>query len=385
MSRHYSVPVIMLHSTGAEKHSWPYRYLSESVSLFLKKIDYLLGNGYQFIFHDDLYFYMKEGRALPDKSVMLTFDDGYLDNWVIVFPLLKERGVKFTIYVSREFVDPSPNARPTLDDVKEGRIAEQQLQILGYLSWEEMRIMQGSGLVDIQSHTSTHTWHFTGADIIDFYHPGNAGHYPWMYWNNRPAEKPFWLAKAPDDALWGLPIHTNARAMIARRYLDTTQLSGHLTAYVQDRGGRDFFLQESWKEKLQQQVREHAESRREGRHETDEEYRSRMHYELHGNKSAIEEHLGKEVRYLCWPGGAYSEQLMRLADSCGYAATTVKQGSNTIGDDPRTVNRISSGNPSGANHFPWKYSLFTLQFYISRFQKRFWALSLDALYRRRSR
>lgn len=385
MSRHYSVPVIMLHSIGAEKHSWPYRYLSESVSLFLKKIDYLLGNGYHFIFHDDLYFYMKEGRAIPEKAIMLTFDDGYLDNWVIVFPLLKERGVKFTIYVSREFVDPVPHARPNLEDVKAGRITEQQLQVLGYLSWEEMRIMYASGLVDIQSHTSSHTWHFTGADIVDFYHPGNAGEYPWMHWNNRPGEKPHWLAQAPDDALWGLPIYSNSRAMIANRYLENPRLSAHLAAYVQDRGGREFFLQDTWKEELQRQVQENAGWLREGRHETPEEYRARMRYELLGSKSAIEENVGKEVRYLCWPGGAYSETLMRLAGSCGYAATTVKQGSNTVGDDPSMVNRISFGNPSGSNRFPWKYPLFTLQFYISRFQKRFWALSLDALYRRRFR
>lgn len=382
MSRHYSVPVLMLHSVGAEKENWPYNYLSESVSQFKKKIEYLLAKGHSFIFHDDVYHYMRDGRAIPEKAIMLTFDDGYLDNWVIVYPILKELGVKFTIYVSQEFVDPSPTCRPNLDDVNAGKINAGQLQLLGYLSWEEMRVMEASGLVDIQSHTSTHTWQFTDGNIIDFYNPGNAATYPWIYWNNYPDKKPRWLAEDIGNDLWGLPIYSNKRAMIARRYLEDVQSKERITDHVKKQGGSEFFQRLNWKEELRKLVKAHRVPAEKARFESQDEWRERLHYELSGNKAAIEKNLNKEVQYLCWPGGAYNEELINLAGEYGYWASTVKQGGNTIGDDPRFVHRISSGNPSGAHRFPWKYSLFTLQFYISRFQRKYWAVALDSVYRR---
>lgn len=384
MRRQYSVPVIMLHSVGADRYNWPYQYLSESVDLFQSKLDYLLAKGYRFIFHDDLYHYMRDGKAIPEKAIMLTFDDGYLDNWVIVYPILKDRGVKFTIYVSQEFVDPSPTCRPNLDDVKAGKIKDGQLQLLGYLSWEEMRIMEASGLVDIQSHTSTHTWQFTDGDILDFYNPANEAIYPWMYWNSYPGKKPRWITENKTDDLWGLPIYSNKRAMIARRYQEDVQLKERVTVYVKKQGGCEFFQRHNWKDELNNLVKTQCDPAEKARFESKDELRKRLNYELSGNKTAIEKNLQKEVRYLCWPGGAYNEDLIKLAGEYGYWASTVKRGTNTIGDDSIFVHRISSGNPTGALRIPWKYPLFTLQFYISRFQKRFWALSIDKLYRLRT-
>jgi peptidoglycan/xylan/chitin deacetylase (PgdA/CDA1 family) len=381
MIRHYSVPVLMLHSVGAERENWPCSYLSESVSLFKEKIEYLLAKGHRFIFHDDAYHYMRNGRAIPEKAIMLTFDDGYLDNWVNVFPILKERGVKFTIYVSQEFVDPSPTCRPNLDDIKAGKIQDGQLQLLGYLCWEEMRAMEASGLVDIQSHTSTHTWQFTDGNIIDFYNPANETVYPWLYWNHYPGKKSRWVTEYIRDDLWGLPIYSNKRAMIARRYLEDEQLKERITAHVKKQGGSEFFQRPNWQEELNNLVKAYRVPAEQAPFESEDEWRERLYYELSDNKAAIEKNLKKEVRYLCWPGGAYNEELIKLAGEYGYWASTVKQGSNTIGDDPRFVHRIPSGNPSGSHRFPWKYSLFTLQFYISRFQRKYWALALDKLYR----
>lgn len=384
MNEQYPVPALMFHSIGAEKKIWPYSYLSESVNLFRKKMEYLLAKGYHFIFHDDLYHYMRDNRPLPDRALMLTFDDGYLDNWVVVYPILRECGVKFTIYVSQEFVDPSPAPRPTLEDVNAGKIREHELQVLGYLSWEEMRIMEASGLVDIQSHTSTHTWHFTDGNILDYYNPHNKPVYPWVYWNNNPEEKPFWLKESGIDNLWGIPIYTNKRAMIARRYMENDELKQHLALHVREHGGKDFFHRQNWEEELHGIARRYRTRCEKVHNENAEEHKERMHHELVDNKAAIERHLRKEVRYVCWPGGAYNDELIRLAEESGYWATTVKEGNNVFGDNPRGVHRISSGNPAGAQRFPWKYTLFTLQFYLSRFQRKYWALALDGLYRRTS-
>jgi len=380
--RGYAVPVIMFHSVGVSETDWCYNHLSETVELFEKKINYLLRKGYHFIFHKDLYQYMRGAASGRTKSIMLTFDDGFLDNWVIVYPILKKKGIRFTIYVSREFVDPGDTCRPTLDNVRAGKAKTSDLQLLGHLAWPEMREMQNSGLVDIQSHTATHTWHFCGEKIIDFYSPENACEYPWMSWNRNPRKKPYWAKEKYNRELLGMPIYENQRSMIARRYLPDESLNLHLREVVSKAGEESFFQQNGWRNRL----RDHVNAYKDqygliGRFETDAENENRMRYELLENKQTIERCLDKEADFLCWPGGAYNRRLIELAETFGYRATTVKEGNNRIHDDYRKVNRISSGNPIGADRFPWKYPVFTLSYYIARFQNKPWVIFFDRLYR----
>jgi peptidoglycan/xylan/chitin deacetylase (PgdA/CDA1 family) len=381
MHKQQHIPAVMFHSIGADRLNWPYRFLSEDIGLFEQKIDYLIERGWSFIHHEDLYAYMARNKPLPPQSLMLTFDDGYLDNWVVVFPILKKRGVRFTIYVSQEFVDPSGVCRPTLDDVWAGRCTQNELQILGYLSWAEMRAMESSGLADIQSHTSTHTWHFTGSKVLDFFHPGNAHAYPWIVWNHSLEMKYSWPRELRCDDLWGLPVYEHRRSMDAWRYHEDSVLAESLKGHVSARGGAEYFSSPVWREELMNIVRRHQYNGDSGRMESPTERHERLMYELAGNRVAIEKALDKDVLFLCWPGGAYSDELIGLASDCGYLASTVKLGRNSYGDDPRFVYRISSGNPSGAHRFPWKFPLFTLRFYMDRFQGKTWAMALDRIYR----
>ena len=72
---------------------------------------------------------LAQGVPLAEKSVMITFDDGYASNYTLAFPLLKEFGAKAVI---------SPI-------VQEG--------VPGYLTWDMCREMAASGLVEFGSHT----------------------------------------------------------------------------------------------------------------------------------------------------------------------------------------------------------------------------------------
>ena len=54
--------------------------------------------------------------------------------------------------------------------------------------------MEKSGLVDIQSHSMSHTWYYTNPELIDFYSPienSLVNKYPWISWNENPVQKPF--------------------------------------------------------------------------------------------------------------------------------------------------------------------------------------------------
>ncbi|MBU3091212.1 polysaccharide deacetylase family protein [Clostridium sp. CF011] len=96
-----SVPVLMYHSITSGK--------SDSNSLpietFKEQMKYLKDNGYQTITLTDLYKYFMNQKPLPEKSVVLTFDDGYENNYTAMFPVLKEYNFKAAIFVITSHID----------------------------------------------------------------------------------------------------------------------------------------------------------------------------------------------------------------------------------------------------------------------------------------
>jgi peptidoglycan/xylan/chitin deacetylase (PgdA/CDA1 family) len=109
--------------------------LSVIPSDFYEQMNYLVTNHYTTITPDDLYTALKNKKSLPPKSVLLTFDDGYADFYQNAFPILKELNLKATVFVVTGFVGD-----------KEGR----------YLSWDQIKEIDKSGLVTIGSHTIGH-------------------------------------------------------------------------------------------------------------------------------------------------------------------------------------------------------------------------------------
>lgn len=96
------------------------------------QLDYLAQNGYTTITMLD-FIEAKNGRfQMPAKPIMLTFDDGYEDNYTNMLPLVEQRNMKAVIYV----------------------IANQIGQ-KGYLSFEQLRDMQTRG-IEIGNHTADH-------------------------------------------------------------------------------------------------------------------------------------------------------------------------------------------------------------------------------------
>lgn len=108
---------------------------------------YLKEHGYETITMSQLIDYAKGVGGLPEKPVMLTFDDGYESFYGYVYPLLQKYNMKAVLSVVGEFVDrytknPDHNLRYSC------------------LDWDEVREMQASGLVEIQNHT--YDMHSTG-------------------------------------------------------------------------------------------------------------------------------------------------------------------------------------------------------------------------------
>jgi len=317
------VPVVMFHSIGLKKTEWVYSHLSEPLDAFEEKIAALAQAGFHFIHWHELYEYMQGRRRLTLPAVMLTFDDGYLDNWVFAYPILKKYGAKGTIFVTPEFVDPREVVRPNLEEIWQGRRAEKDLEDFGFLSWPEMRVMEKERIMDIQSHALTHTWYFSSPKVVDFVGPGER-RFPWLDWNSSPESKPYYMGASRKEPLLGTPVYEHRPALVCRRFFPPAEVAEGISTFLRNETDRKFFGQTVWKKQLQD--RHDLLFRRYQSDcgvETEDQYRERVFQELLESRRTIEAQLEKEVRYISWPGGWYDGVVAALARQAGYKSWTL--------------------------------------------------------------
>lgn len=96
--------------------------------------------GYQTIDVQDLIDFVEGVKDLPEKSVMLTFDDGYYSNYRLVYPILKRENMKAIFF-------------PIGVSVGKKHYKGTELEMMRHYSIEDMQEMQASGLVEFGSHT----------------------------------------------------------------------------------------------------------------------------------------------------------------------------------------------------------------------------------------
>ena len=105
------IPVLMYHKIGDDKDN-------DAVireDLFREQMKFLKDNGYNPLTMDQLYDYVVNGTAVPEKPVVLTFDDGYADTYSIVYPIMKEYGFAATVFINPGDV----GTRLTWDQIRE--------------------------------------------------------------------------------------------------------------------------------------------------------------------------------------------------------------------------------------------------------------------------
>lgn len=135
------VPILMYHYVSEPpEEADEYRTdLSVSPANFRRQMSYLAENGFTTISLYDLSLAVTARKALPEKPIILTFDDGYLDNYENAFPILQEFGFQGTFFIVTEFVDLG---RP------------------GYMTWPMIEELAAAGM-GVEPHSKTH------ADLSD--------------------------------------------------------------------------------------------------------------------------------------------------------------------------------------------------------------------------
>ncbi|MDI6809217.1 MAG: polysaccharide deacetylase family protein [Candidatus Eisenbacteria bacterium] len=336
-----AVPVLYYHSINDECLNPAWAHLSCPVRTFETQMAYLKRRGFRAITLDQLHDHILGRKILEEKSVVITFDDGFLDNWVYAFPILKRLGLKGTVFLSTDFIDPKAGVRPTARH-GEGR-GSTRIESKGYLSWQEIETMAKSGVFDFQSHASSHTWLFSSDRIVDFHHPNDC--YFWLDWNYFPEHKPYWLTSYPvTPAPFGTPVFSHGKALEVTRFIENPSFSAEIVSFVERNGGTAFFSKPGWKEDLTKHSQEIAVSVPPGRLETESERNERLRGELAGSRQIISSKLNASVNFLAWPGGGKNENSIRIAlNDAGYLATAGKGERNIPFGKASTFTRISGG------------------------------------------
>ncbi len=344
------VPVLMFHSVGMSEPGWVWQQLSERADAFEGFLKLLAARGYRTITLAELHDHMSGVRPCEPRSVGLAFDDGYLDNWVTVYPLLKKYGMRGTVHVNPDFVDPGNELRPRLDESSGDGADSAALDQTGFMNWAELEQVDQSGVLDVQSHSLTHTWYFTGPSIVDFYTPTSAVQYPWLAWNARPDRKPFYIQEDQTGFVpWGMPIFEHEKSLIARRFFPDSSCMDRVIDAFANEGGPERFAGDGRPEKLQELVQKVTGSPTfPGTYESEGDYETRVRGELSQSKAIIEQKLGKSVDYLCCPGGGSNAAVKRIALEVGYKSWNLssreqREKRNRPGVDPREVRRMPSG------------------------------------------
>lgn len=125
----YVAPIAMYHSVV--EHANPDNRLEVSKYNLERQMRFLKKNKYNVIPLESLAKLIKEGRKIPPKTICITFDDGYKNNYINAFPILKKYNLPATMFIIVNEV-----GRPQQDR----------------LSWEEIKEMQASGIITIGSH-----------------------------------------------------------------------------------------------------------------------------------------------------------------------------------------------------------------------------------------
>ena len=128
------IPILMYHHIGGLP-AQPDRLrlnLTLSVAHFTAHLAYFRDNGYQTVTLNDVVAAMYGEADLPEKPIVLTFDDGYLDHYTNAFPLLQESGFTATFFIVTSLVGDGE-----------------------YVTWEQLREMAAAGM-RIEAHGLTH-------------------------------------------------------------------------------------------------------------------------------------------------------------------------------------------------------------------------------------
>ncbi len=237
------------------------------------------------------------GAALPDRPVLLHFDDGYLDNYVNAVPLLVARGMPATFFVSLDFVEPGDALRPAPADPS------------GYMNWAELRAVEALPGLEVEPHGIDHGRVAVSDRVVDTLTDENWRRHAWVQWATTPGPKHDWFRRdSPAAVPVGSAVLESGLALAVRGWSN-------------------------------------------GARESEADHEARIARHLGACLDTFEDRLGRTPQIFCWPENAVGAEGRRIAAALGFRATTGGRQRNVATEPASVISRIHVGDR--AFGFPW--------------------------------
>ena len=295
---------------------------------------------------DEAEAFLIRGKALPGRTLLFTFDDGFLDNYVHALPALHAHGHRGVVFAVSSRLEEGDRLRVPLDEVLSGktpRLPEVSMPMEKtaegfvlrkdvFLNRAEARCMDAHGTLAVASHSRGHYGVYTGPEYKGFFRPHSIG-------------RTFY--RTEDEPVWGMPEFTMGAGLLHRAFYPDPSLVEAVKALVpQSFSGAAVFFSEAGNVRELESLLESFAGRL-GRYEDDTERKARMWREIAGGKQELEAVLGHGVRTLCWPWGTYCAEALALAREAGFELFfTTREGVNPPGQ-PLAVRRFKGKPKSG--------------------------------------
>jgi peptidoglycan/xylan/chitin deacetylase (PgdA/CDA1 family) len=306
------------------------------------KLRYLAENGYRSVTSDEIADFVAGNWSAASGRVAICFDDAWASVWTVAAPLLRQYGLRAIVYAIPARIDDAVCCR-----VCHGSDPSQSANELSgvrpvtngsaFVTWPELRELHASGLVDVQSHTYSHSRIFISSTLSGFVTPD----YQTTPLLNRPQiMPPPGLRFVTADDL-GAPIFiARSRMSDGRRAMIDVAVHDACVEFVARQGGASFFERPDWRGQLEAIARTAPAAI-----ESIDQQRSAIESELDAARSILNDQLRTTtVRHVCLPwgvsGGVTVAALKRLGYRTAFANRLRGVHAVRRGDDPLWLKRL---------------------------------------------
>ena len=289
------------------------------------QLRHLADNGYRAVTSEEIAAYVLGDARLPARAVGLCFDDAWKSLASVAAPLLKQHGLAGITYAIPARITDGDADSP-------------------FVTWPELAGVHASGVIDVQSHTESHSRIFTTATVDDFVQPG----YDATPLLNRPQLSPgsrvaqgFGPAfLTPADL--GAPIYgMRSRMSDGRRALVSREAHARCVELVSREGGAPFFARSDWRGRLEAVVAAAPPPALESEQDQDRAIED----ELAHSREILNDRLKTQsVAHICLPWGISGTRTEAALKRTGYRTAFANRlrGRHAVhaGDDPYWLKRL---------------------------------------------
>ncbi|MGM0598248.1 MAG: polysaccharide deacetylase family protein [Candidatus Rifleibacteriota bacterium] len=286
----YSIPVLYYHRVGAPDPA----HLSVATELFEKQLGYIQRAGYQTLSMHDLIDYLAGQNTLTRPSVCITFDDGFIDNYLFAQPLLEKYKCKASLFIATSLIRPdTQKGAKKMVGFNQAHTAARNGDLSHFLSKKELKLMQNSGVWQIFSHSHSHNQVFTSRETTGTY-PDSDNHWGIISAWQKNISKGKW------------PVFKRNAELVSR------------AVFPRIENQKIIFEQES-----------------------QEEFQNRIKIDLITSLKIIKNLFPENYPVICWPWGKADERLENIARKVGYkAALRTDAGANLPGMNLMKIHRF---------------------------------------------